>query len=206
MSILPFWGRSQTRRDCSQYESIATIKTTFRNATYRDENSMYNCLYILYYAKVESYVLNHGGKKDDALDVFQDVVAVVLVAMRNTEKLLAIDTDDFAPYLMGIVKNTWRGRFRKKSSTERVTDFTTEVLNEDSEDLNEMLDILEDAQIVQEAIANLPIKQQDFVKLFYFEDKSYLEIAQELGQSADSLKANRYRIVQKLRDYLLRNQ
>lgn len=206
MSILPFWGRSQTRKDCSQYESITTIRTTFQRSDYRDENSMYNCLYVLYYAKTESYILNHGGKKEDALDVFQDVVAVILTALRNTEKLLSIDTDDFSPYLMGIVKNTWRARFRKKSSSERVTDFTTGTLNEDSEDLNEFLDALEDAQIVQEAIAVLPPKQQDFVRLFYFEDKSYVEIARETGQSAESLKANRYRIIQKLRDYLIHNQ
>ncbi len=206
MSILPFWGRTQTRKDCSRYESVSMIKTTLRKQEYRDENAMYNCLYVLYFAKIESFVLNHGGNKADALDVFQDVSAAVLVALRNTEKQLSLDSDVISPYLMGIAKNVWRTRFRRKSSTEVATDFTTVTDSGKSEDLGELLDELEDAQRLKEAIEQLPEKQRDFIKLFYFEDKSYTEIAMETGQSAEGLKANRHRIVQKLRDYLTGNQ
>jgi RNA polymerase sigma factor (sigma-70 family) len=202
MSILSFWGKSQTRRDCSQFESATAIRTTFAQRSYQTENGLFHCLYVLYYAKVESYALNHGGQKADALDLFQDVVAVLL---QNLEKL-NVENEAFGPYLMGITKNIWHQRFRRKSSTERPTDFMTEHLSNDGEDLSEFLDQIEDITRLTEAIQILNEKEQRFVQLFYFEEKSYAEIAELMDGNAESLKANRTRIMRKLRDYLLNNQ
>ncbi len=200
--ILPFWGKARTRQNCQQYESYGNIVAALRKSAYGTENAVYHCFYVLYYAKARAFVLGNGGSEAVADDVFQDAMAAILVKMRRKDKALVLHQDAFGPYLIKIVTNTWYSRFRVKSAGELVTDFTSESLPHDSEDLRDLLDAIEDAQLLHEAIAALPEKQRTFVQLYYIEGKSYDEIAKLTGQSAEALKANRHRIINRLREIL----
>ena len=60
--------------------------------------------------------------------------------------------------------------------------------------------------LLQEAIALLPAKQKMVFNLRYYDDKSYEEIHQIVGDSINTLKTNYHYAVQKIKDYILEHQ
>lgn len=60
--------------------------------------------------------------------------------------------------------------------------------------------------LLQEAIALLPAKQKMVFNLRYYDDKSYEEIHQIVGDSVNTLKTNYHYAVQKVKDYILDHQ
>ena len=60
--------------------------------------------------------------------------------------------------------------------------------------------------LLQEAIALLPAKQKMVFNLRYYDDKSYEEIHQIVGDSVNTLKTNYHYAVQKIKDYILEHQ
>ena len=60
--------------------------------------------------------------------------------------------------------------------------------------------------LLQEAIALLPAKQKMVFNLRYYDDKSYDEIHQIVGDSVNTLKTNYHYAVQKIKDYILEHQ
>ena len=60
--------------------------------------------------------------------------------------------------------------------------------------------------LLQEAIALLPAKQKMVFNLRYYDDKSYEEIHQIVGDSVNPLKTNYHYAVQKIKDYILEHQ
>jgi len=60
--------------------------------------------------------------------------------------------------------------------------------------------------LLQEAIALLPAKQKMVFNLRYYDDKSYEEIHQIVGDSVNTLKTNYHYAVQKIKEYILEHQ
>ena len=60
--------------------------------------------------------------------------------------------------------------------------------------------------LLQEAIALLPAKQKMVFNLRYYDDKSYEEIHQIVGDSVNTLKTNYHYAVQKIKYYILEHQ
>ena len=60
--------------------------------------------------------------------------------------------------------------------------------------------------LLQEAIALLPTKQKMVFNLRYYDDKSYEEIHDIVGDSVNTLKTNYHYAVQKIKDYILEHQ
>ena len=60
--------------------------------------------------------------------------------------------------------------------------------------------------LLQEAIALLPAKQKMVFNLRYYDDKSYEEIHQIVGDSVNTLKTNYHYAVQKIKDYIIEHQ
>ena len=60
--------------------------------------------------------------------------------------------------------------------------------------------------LLQEAIALLPTKQKMVFNLRYYEDKSYEEIHQIVGDSVNTLKTNYHYAVQKIKEYITEHE
>ena len=60
--------------------------------------------------------------------------------------------------------------------------------------------------LLREAIAMLPTKQKMVFNLRYYEDKSYEEIHQIVGDSVNTLKTNYHYAVQKIKEYITEHE
>lgn len=88
---------------------------TFQNQT---DKLFFEDLYTLYYPTVELYILKFNGTTDDAKDVFQDAVIILLEKLERDDFVL---TATLKTYVVAICKNIWLKQLRDSKSQNNVS-------------------------------------------------------------------------------------
>lgn len=133
----------------------------------------------------------------DAEDTLQET-------MINVYKYRATYNKDFAlsTWLLKIAQNECIKTLRKKAAA-----YSTSV-DDLGDSLKESVRAESDADmdqaviLMQQAIAMLPAKQKTVFNLRYYEEKSYEEIHEILGDSVNTLKTNYHYAVNKIKQYI----
>lgn len=89
----------------NQEELIAELR--------QQKNSAFRLLYASYYPLIEKHVLRNTGTRDEAQDVFQETLVVLL------EKVPADNfsfTSSVRTYVMAVAKNIWLKKLREKKN------------------------------------------------------------------------------------------
>lgn len=148
------------------------------------------------YWHIRRMVVDH----EDAEDAFQEAM-VNVYRYRNTY------SNDFplSSWLYKIATNEALKVLKNRSTfMESVDDLgdslKDSVRSEVTPDADEALVLL------QEAIALLPAKQKMVFNLRYYDDKSYEEIHQIVGDSVNTLKTNYHYAVNKIKEYITEHQ
>lgn len=74
-----------------------------------ENNNAFGQLYKEYFGMVNRFVTNNNGNKDDAEDIFQDTMLVLVEKLRQDNFQL---TASIKTYIMAIAKNLWLKRLR----------------------------------------------------------------------------------------------
>ena len=74
------------------------------------DNASFQLLYKFYFPSVASYVKQNMGNTEDAEDIFQEAILVLLQRVRQPDFIL---TSALKTYLYAIAKNLWLKRLRK---------------------------------------------------------------------------------------------
>ncbi len=72
-------------------------------------NAAFQSLYKLYFPSVRAYITQNKGNDEDAQDIFQETIIVLLQKVRQPNFVL---TSSLKTYLYAIAKNTWLKRLR----------------------------------------------------------------------------------------------
>ncbi len=148
------------------------------------------------YWKIRSIVLTH----DDADDVLQNTF---LKAWKNL------------PTFQGKAKlSTWLYRIAINEALDFLRHQKTATLSSADADLTVANRLMADdyfdgdksQALLQEAIATLPNVQRTVFTLRYYDEMKYSEMSEILGTSEGSLKASYHVAVQKITDYVKRNE
>ena len=148
------------------------------------------------YWKIRSIVLTH----DDADDVLQNTF---LKAWKNL------------PTFQGKAKlSTWLYRIAINEALDFLRHQKTATLSSADADLTVANRLMADdyfdgdksQALLQEAIASLPDVQRTVFTLRYYDEMKYSEMSEILGTSEGSLKASYHIAVQKITDYVKRNE
>lgn len=75
----------------------------------RENNFAYGELYREYFAVVKRFILHNNGSEEDAQDVFQDTMLVLVEKLRNDNFIL---TASIKTYIMAIAKHLWLKKIR----------------------------------------------------------------------------------------------
>lgn len=152
---------------------------------YRDE------LYRLVYA-----ILRHP---EDAEDVLQEAFVQIFLSLSRYE---------------GRGLKTWMARiavnkaldYKRKRSRAKEERFTAEGRDDFGEGREPVRDAVgenvatrEQASLVRKRVEELPAAYRDVIKAYYFQEKSYKEIAEETGLAVKSVEARLYRAKQWIR-------
>lgn len=144
------------------------------------------------------YIYTLVQNTEESEDIFQETFAKAIVTIRNGKYN---EQGKFIAYLEHVARNYVIDRYRRRLDVEIVSsgDVDFDIYNDprlsDSnvEDDISHEDLLSD---VRRMIAELPIEQQDIIRMHYYEGMSYKEIARQLGISINTaLGRMRYAII-----------
>jgi RNA polymerase sigma factor (sigma-70 family) len=144
---------------------------------------------------IYSIPLRYGAPPQDAADIFQSVCLELfseLPRLRNADALRG--------WLMKVTSH--QSYHWKRKQRQRAEDVLTEVNEEElSADMPpDMIEELERAQILREAVAGLPPRCQEIIRLLFYEAEplSYRDLAAHLGLATGSIGFIRGRCLQRL--------
>jgi RNA polymerase sigma factor (sigma-70 family) len=78
-----------------------------------EDNASFQLLYKFYFPSIASYIKQNMGNSEDAEDVFQEAIVVLLLKVRQPDFVL---TSALKTYLYAIAKNLWLKRLRSNKS------------------------------------------------------------------------------------------
>ena len=153
------------------------------------DDAMFRKLYDLTVNKVFHYLLIRTGDRDVAKDVTQDVYAALWRALAGFKYS---SDEEFYGFLFTIVRRTLA-----RSRRLRVGE-THALRLEDGFDIAAPVEEHEDYRRLLAHLATLSHNQQLVIKLRYFSDFSFKEIASALGMSENNAKVLHHRALERL--------
>jgi RNA polymerase sigma factor (sigma-70 family) len=78
-----------------------------------EDNASFELLYKFYYPSIEIYITQNFGRIEDAEDIFQEAIIVLLQKVRTENFVL---TSSLKTYLFAIARNLWLKRLRNNKS------------------------------------------------------------------------------------------
>ena len=141
-------------------------------------------IYGPYLSNVSIHLRSKGAGKDDAVDIFQDAMEVMLRKIRNDQFELR---GKLYPYIKKVCEYLWYRKLRKKSiNTVRDEDILELSNVEDAADFEAEAIAMERHKLLRRKIDKLTERCQKLLKL-YFEKLSTKEIASRLGYKNDNV-------------------
>lgn len=147
------------------------------------------------YPMIRFLVVNNSGSSEEADDVFQDGVLVMLDKLRKGEFQL---TASLKTYFYSVCRNLWLKRLRQKGKTTLI-DFENpiEIAEEPAQDPGEGEQVLRN---LRECLETIGDACRRILERFYYFKMSMEDIAAELGYTnADTVKTQKYKCILRMR-------
>ncbi|HWP82361.1 MAG TPA: sigma-70 family RNA polymerase sigma factor [Bacteroidota bacterium] len=138
---------------------------------------------------VASLVRNHGGTADDADDILQEAVVIFWERVKagTFEQKAKLST-----FIYATARNLWLRR-RAKSRREVAGDPDPEATEDPSHSALEDLIESQEATAIRHALEELGDPCKTLLLLYYWEEKSMSEIAEQMGfANAETAKSKKY--------------
>lgn len=153
-----------------------------------------------YFPKIESYIRNNSGSKDEALDVFQDALIILYKKVQTLPQNTDIKVDGF---LINTCKLLWSNELRKKKVRQKSGGEALEYLAYQDE-IQDQIDKEEKLIKVENIVKNLGEKCKDILVAFYYKNFSMEKIAEQFGfKSIQSAKVQKYKCMETARNLAL---
>jgi len=164
----------------------------------KDQNLAISQLYQQHYDILENLVLQNSGNQDDAADIIQESM-LVLVQMIKTEKFRGESA--IRSILYSIAKNKWISEIRRqRSSTVRHESYHESDDSHDM-DISEAISRQEDLNFVMSIFEKTGETCKKILQLFYYEELSIKEIREQLEFSSEQVLRNKkYKCLKVLTD------
>jgi len=146
---------------------------------------------------VYSIPLKYGASPDDAADIFQAVGLELFTALPRLRKTAALRN-----WLITVTAHQsfhWKRRHRRRIEHE-LTNLDEERFGMDRRLRADMVEELEREQIVREAVASLPARCREIIRLLFYEQPPlpYRDLARRLGLATGSIGFIRGRCLTRL--------
>lgn len=143
-----------------------------------ENNKAFGELYKNYFGMVSRFIINNNGRVDDAEDIFQDTMLVLLGKLRQDHFVL---TASLKTYVMAIAKNLWLKSLRKPYTKLEYLEL------DDHRFLEDINQSIEEERTYWEKLQNYLSKITSHCKglihAMFFEQKAIEQIQQEYGYS-----------------------
>lgn len=160
----------------------------------RGDEKALEIVYQKYYRMMTKMVITNSGTEEEARDVYQEALVVFWQKARSGKLVL---TSKMSTYIYSVCQNLWRKELERKKRLSHEARDTAEQMDMDSP---------ERAKIIAKCLDQLGDTCRKVLTLYYFEELSMQEIADQLGfANTDTAKTKKYKCKQKL-DELVKAQ
>jgi RNA polymerase sigma-70 factor (ECF subfamily) len=152
-------------------------------------------LYEKFYARVYFTALSETHSKEDAEDTQAETFLRVIQALRQGKLRSA---DSLPSFIVGVTLNVVRELVRQKYRAESLEDYQGDIAIDGSME-TALLDA-ETSRALTEAVKELKPREQQFLRMYYFEELSKNEIARKLGINEERVRLIKSRALQRFRE------
>lgn len=171
------------------------ILSHLKSCDNRSNERAFSAVYNQFYSRIEYYIIQNSGSREDAADVFQDAILVLLdkVKTKNDDMRSTIYT-----FLYSVSRNIWFNRLKRKQTFDKI------VKEQKIADLEEeSYDILEEEEYSESFYELLDAAGEDcktIFKYYYFDNLKMDKISKLMGLANSQIAKNKkYRCLKKLR-------
>lgn len=143
-------------------------------------------IYVNNYYMVENFVLCNGGSKDDAKDLFQDVVIAFYNNVKSNKVILK---SKISTYIYSIARNQWLKHIRDNKKVTKLSFENTENMS-DTNDVFKAMVYSEEQVMIARLLNSTGQKCKQLLQMFYFEKMKMKKIALELGYASEQVAKN----------------
>ncbi len=162
-----------------------------------NEDAAFEFVYRQYYKMTAQYVGTNKGSKDDAQDVFQEALIVLVKNLRNKDFKLSAKV---STYLFAIAKKYWLYKLRgNKDSSLEIENLNTDHLIEDDSGLLAENEYDVKHSIIGEVFHLMKEDCRELLTQYYFNKSALGEIAKRMGWSDDFVKVKKRRCMDALK-------
>lgn len=162
-----------------------------------EDESAFDAIFREYYARLSLFAHSILKSEDDARDVVQECFVKLWIKPLTLKRPEAIKS-----YLYSTVKNASFNFLRSKRTVDKNH---LEIARRNDEADDNWLDKITEAEIIAEifrAIDSLPVRMQQVFRKSTFENKNTQEIASELHTSASTVRKQKARALELLKEKL----
>lgn len=159
----------------------------------------FSVLYNKYYNQIFIFVFRRTENEELTADITSHTF---LIALSNLKKFKPQGVP-FSAWLFRIALNGINEYFRK-SKKERTVEMEEADLAGMMEDPHMNMNAKEDNKILLKALSELSSDAIQFIEMRFFEKRQFSEIADILGISENNAKTKMYRLLEKLKDIMLK--
>ncbi len=152
-------------------------------------------LYDKFSARVYFTALSETHSKEDAEDIRAETFLRVIQALRQGKLRTA---DSLPSFIVGITLNVIREHIRQKYRADSLEDYEYDVAGGDS--LEQAFLDAETSRALQEVARQLKPREQQFLRMYYYEELTKEEIARKLGINQERVRLIKSRALQSFRE------
>jgi len=160
-----------------------------------EDNTSFEILYRFYFPTIASYIKQNMGGIEDAEDIFQETIIVLLKKLRQTDFEL---TSSLKTYLFAISKNLWLKRLRNKSLIS-VADFEKYQLQTDVFSVEIQPEKTKEEKVDQ-WLSKVTTHCQGILKALFFFHEPMESLMKKMGWKNKKVAANQqYKCIQQVK-------
>jgi len=160
------------------------------------DNRAFTQVYRKGYSLVEALITRNGGISDDAQDVFQEVLFIVVKRLREPGFSLSCALNT---YLYAVARNIWRDRLRGKKHSVEFKDTLHDFEDPTESETNAKRLFEQRHSTVKTLLEQLSEKCRDIIMAFYYEKKSMRDISEATGLAEDGIRVQKHRCMSYLK-------
>lgn len=162
------------------------------------DNKVILQLYKLHYPSIERMVINNSGSKDQAKDIFQEVVMVLYDKVTQQGFVLGCKLKTF---LYAVCRRLWLKQLSKKENSHfSIEQDGYDTASDYEEDIQSYLEQEKQFSRMDDALQLLGEPCQSILRDFYIQNKSMQDICDKFGYTnTDNAKTQKYKCLQRLK-------